>query len=170
MFARLRPLFVSSVGVVALAFPTIVQSDRATDDAVASFYGSSSGPKVSFWLTVTFARHVPPNVRCGNPHVEWDPCGCGRQHAAAARKEMQAFVAAHPGKIAVVTSGGTVVPLEKVGVRRSPSTCVVAALLTLDCRRCREQNTVRFIDNFSTGTRGAKCTEYACWIGQELAL
>jgi phosphopantothenate---cysteine ligase (ATP) len=36
-------------------------------------------------------------------------------------------------KIAVVTSGGTAVPLER--------------------------NTVRFIDNFSTGTRGAKCTE-----------
>lgn len=35
--------------------------------------------------------------------------------------------------LAFVTSGGTAVPLEK--------------------------HTVRFIDNFSTGTRGAKCTE-----------
>lgn len=40
----------------------------------------------------------------------------------------------HAGKkVAVVTSGGTVVPLER--------------------------NTVRFVDNFSTGNRGASCTE-----------
>lgn len=37
-------------------------------------------------------------------------------------------------KVVIVTSGGTTVPLEK--------------------------NTVRFIDNFSTGTRGATSAEY----------
>ena len=38
-------------------------------------------------------------------------------------------------KVMIVTSGGTTVPLEK--------------------------NTVRFIDNFSTGTRGATSAEYS---------
>ena len=38
-------------------------------------------------------------------------------------------------KVVIVTSGGTTVPLEK--------------------------NTVRFIDNFSTGTRGATSAEYS---------
>lgn len=38
-------------------------------------------------------------------------------------------------KVAIVTSGGTTVPLEK--------------------------NTVRFIDNFSTGARGATSAEYS---------
>ena len=56
----------------------------------------------------------------------------------AARHSMDRFVASSVEKgvpVAFVTSGGTTVPLEK--------------------------NTVRFIDNFSTGTRGTKCTEYA---------
>eukprot|EP00041_Stephanoeca_diplocostata_P007735 m.111754 g.111754 ORF g.111754 m.111754 type:complete len:90 (+) comp17010_c0_seq2:97-366(+) len=39
-------------------------------------------------------------------------------------------------RIVVVTSGGTTVPLEK--------------------------NTVRFLDNFSTGNRGAASAEYGC--------
>jgi phosphopantothenate-cysteine ligase len=43
------------------------------------------------------------------------------------------------GKIVVVTSGGTTVPLEV--------------------------NTVRFIDNFSTGERGAACAEYFLELG-----
>lgn len=41
-------------------------------------------------------------------------------------------------KVVIVTSGGTTVPLEK--------------------------NTVRFIDNFSTGTRGATSAEY--WLSE----
>lgn len=40
--------------------------------------------------------------------------------------------------VAVVTSGGTTVPLE--------------------------QNTVRFLDNFSTGSRGAASTECVSWL------
>lgn len=44
-------------------------------------------------------------------------------------------------KLAVVTSGGTTVPLER--------------------------STVRFIDNFSTGTRGALCAESLLKIGRE---
>jgi len=54
----------------------------------------------------------------------------------SARARMQSFVAAALEKkqrIALVTSGGTTVPMET--------------------------NTVRFLDNFSTGTRGALCTE-----------
>lgn len=50
--------------------------------------------------------------------------------------QIESFVQSHSGKtkIALVTSGGTTVPLEN--------------------------NTVRFIDNFSAGTRGATSTEY----------
>jgi len=54
----------------------------------------------------------------------------------AHREKLQTFVAAARKKslpIALITSGGTTVPLEL--------------------------NTVRFIDNFSTGTRGALCTQ-----------
>jgi phosphopantothenate-cysteine ligase len=52
------------------------------------------------------------------------------------QKQIESFVHLHSGKtkIALVTSGGTTVPLEN--------------------------NTVRFIDNFSAGTRGATSTEY----------
>ena len=55
--------------------------------------------------------------------------------AAEARARIDSFVAAQPGtkRIVCVTSGGTTVPLEK--------------------------NTVRFIDNFSTGNRGAASAE-----------
>jgi len=51
-------------------------------------------------------------------------------------KRMQLFLSAFSSNqpVAVITSGGTTVPLEK--------------------------NTVRFIDNFSTGTRGARLAEY----------
>lgn len=51
-------------------------------------------------------------------------------------RQMEAFCQLHVGKnpIALVTSGGTTVPLE--------------------------QNTVRFVDNFSAGHRGAASTEY----------
>lgn len=53
----------------------------------------------------------------------------------AINAKLSAFLGAHEGKrIAFVTSGGTRVPLEK--------------------------NTVRFIDNFSMGNRGAISTEY----------
>ncbi|PWN98836.1 DFP-domain-containing protein [Tilletiopsis washingtonensis] len=54
------------------------------------------------------------------------------EHAAAVRE----FVERHRGKrrVVLVTSGGTTVPLE--------------------------QNTVRFLDNFSAGTRGATSAEY----------
>jgi phosphopantothenate-cysteine ligase len=52
----------------------------------------------------------------------------------AARDQLDAFVARHSAHpIALVTSGGTTVPLER--------------------------NTVRFIDNFSTGNRGAASAE-----------
>lgn len=52
------------------------------------------------------------------------------------QKQVREFIEFHYGKrpIALVTSGGTTVPLEN--------------------------NTVRFIDNFSAGTRGATSTEY----------
>lgn len=52
------------------------------------------------------------------------------------QKQVRDFIEFHAGKrlIALVTSGGTTVPLEN--------------------------NTVRFIDNFSAGTRGATSTEY----------
>ena len=54
--------------------------------------------------------------------------------AAAVRARLAAFVAAHSSsRLVCVTSGGTTVPLEK--------------------------NTVRFIDNFSTGNRGAASAE-----------
>ena len=54
--------------------------------------------------------------------------------AADARARIDSFVAAHSTKrIVCITSGGTTVPLEK--------------------------NTVRFIDNFSTGNRGAASAE-----------
>ena len=53
-----------------------------------------------------------------------------------AQTRLDAFVADHGCRIACVTSGGTTVPLER--------------------------NTVRFIDNFSTGNRGAAvCEEVA---------
>ncbi|XP_047498894.1 phosphopantothenate--cysteine ligase-like isoform X1 [Penaeus chinensis] len=53
-----------------------------------------------------------------------------------ARAQLEGFCQQHVGKtpIALVTSGGTTVPLER--------------------------NTVRFVDNFSAGTRGAASTEY----------
>jgi phosphopantothenate-cysteine ligase len=62
---------------------------------------------------------------------------CSAQNAQAQKSKIDAFVAkwsrsGHP--IAVVTSGGTTVPLER--------------------------NTVRFVDNFSTGTRGSLVAEY----------
>lgn len=51
-----------------------------------------------------------------------------------AKARMDDFVVANTSRrIVVVTSGGTTIPLER--------------------------NTVRFIDNFSTGTRGAKSAE-----------
>lgn len=50
------------------------------------------------------------------------------------RKRVDAFVAAHAGRrVACITSGGTTVPLER--------------------------NTVRFLDNFATGNRGAAMVE-----------
>lgn len=55
---------------------------------------------------------------------------------SSVRDSVAAFVSKHSGagrRVAVVTSGGTTVPLE--------------------------HKTVRFIDNFSTGTRGALCCE-----------
>uniref|UniRef100_K3X666 DNA/pantothenate metabolism flavoprotein C-terminal domain-containing protein n=1 Tax=Globisporangium ultimum (strain ATCC 200006 / CBS 805.95 / DAOM BR144) TaxID=431595 RepID=K3X666_GLOUD len=58
------------------------------------------------------------------------------------REQLEAFLDHHRvvGKcVAVVTSGGTTVPLE--------------------------QNTVRFLDNFSTGARGAASTEYFLRLG-----
>ena len=55
-------------------------------------------------------------------------------HLPAARESLREFVQRHAERrIALVTSGGTTVPLEK--------------------------NTVRFIDNFSTGNRGAASVE-----------
>lgn len=58
--------------------------------------------------------------------------------------QMEAFCQRHVGHhpIALVTSGGTTVPLER--------------------------NTVRFVDNFSAGTRGAASTEY--FLGQDYAV
>ncbi|RYP77866.1 hypothetical protein DL771_000963 [Monosporascus sp. 5C6A] len=56
-----------------------------------------------------------------------------RQHIAAAEAFIQQH-AAESRRVVLVTSGGTTVPLEK--------------------------NTVRFIDNFSAGTRGATSAEY----------
>ncbi|KAF5112110.1 hypothetical protein DV452_004174 [Geotrichum candidum] len=57
-------------------------------------------------------------------------------YLAEIQQQVNEFVAFHSGerRIALVTSGGTTVPLEN--------------------------NTVRFIDNFSAGTRGATSTEY----------
>ena len=58
------------------------------------------------------------------------------QGLAETRRRLDAFVAANAAagrKVAVVTSGGTMVPLEK--------------------------RTVRYIDNFSTGLRGAALAE-----------
>lgn len=66
---------------------------------------------------------------------------------AASRKRLDEFVAeqAREGRrCALVTSGGTSVPLEI--------------------------NTVRFIDNFSTGTRGAVCTEELLGSGYAVVL
>lgn len=55
-------------------------------------------------------------------------------HMEPSRAAMDAFIKRNYGrKLVVVTSGGTTVPLEV--------------------------NTVRFIDNFSTGTRGARSAE-----------
>lgn len=56
------------------------------------------------------------------------------QHYDEAQQELERFVRDHHDlRIVVVTSGGTIVPLER--------------------------NTVRYIDNFSTGTRGAMSVE-----------
>jgi len=52
----------------------------------------------------------------------------------AVRKKVEAFISSTRNRIVLVTSGGTTVPLE--------------------------QNTVRFIDNFSAGTRGSASAEY----------
>jgi phosphopantothenate-cysteine ligase len=56
-------------------------------------------------------------------------------HLEQLRHNLSQFVCAQPSdrKVALVTSGGTIVPLE--------------------------HNTVRFLDNFSTGSRGAACAE-----------
>ena len=59
-----------------------------------------------------------------------------RQNLGAGEAALQAFVSKHTGaarRVVCITSGGTTVPLEK--------------------------NTVRFLDNFSTGTRGAVSAE-----------
>eukprot|EP00746_Dinoflagellata_sp_MGD_P145000 gnl/MRDRNA2_/MRDRNA2_77681_c0_seq1.p1 gnl/MRDRNA2_/MRDRNA2_77681_c0~~gnl/MRDRNA2_/MRDRNA2_77681_c0_seq1.p1 ORF type:complete len:731 (+),score=139.11 gnl/MRDRNA2_/MRDRNA2_77681_c0_seq1:203-2194(+) len=59
---------------------------------------------------------------------------CGEKYTKYVKATLSDFLYASQGKrLAVVTSGGTTVPLEK--------------------------RTVRFIDNFSTGTRGAKLSE-----------
>ncbi|GLE01312.1 hypothetical protein PINS_up010142 [Pythium insidiosum] len=61
---------------------------------------------------------------------------------SARRQELEDFLEHHRaiGKcVAVVTSGGTTVPLER--------------------------NTVRFLDNFSTGSRGAASVEYFLSLG-----
>uniref|UniRef100_A0A914W7S2 DNA/pantothenate metabolism flavoprotein C-terminal domain-containing protein n=1 Tax=Plectus sambesii TaxID=2011161 RepID=A0A914W7S2_9BILA len=64
---------------------------------------------------------------------------------AAVRSQVEQFISSNDGKrIALVTSGGTSVPLE--------------------------QNTVRFIDNFSAGTRGAASTEYLLRQGYAVVL
>ena len=68
---------------------------------------------------------------------------------ARVRTEVEDFVRRHSDaakgqqrRIVLITSGGTTVPLEK--------------------------NTVRFIDNFSTGSRGSKSAE--CFLEQEYAV
>jgi len=65
---------------------------------------------------------------------------------AAARESISSFVQSHCGaagrRVVLVTSGGTTVPLER--------------------------NTVRFIDNFSTGSRGGKSAE--CFLDQGYAV
>jgi phosphopantothenate---cysteine ligase (ATP) len=59
------------------------------------------------------------------------------QNLESARAEVRAFIAKHRAEgrpVVLLTSGGTTVPLER--------------------------HTVRYLDNFSTGTRGATCAEY----------
>ena len=76
---------------------------------------------------------------------------------------MHEFIQKNHGRVAVVTSGGTVVPLEKVeelfGFEAMLASCPWSESDFAPPHPSLAQNTVRFIDNFSTGTRGAKCTE-----------
>lgn len=66
---------------------------------------------------------------------EWEfgPSQCPEEFDAESVRHFLIAARAASLKVAVITSGGTTVPLER--------------------------QTVRFIDNFSTGTRGALCTE-----------
>ncbi|CAK0822653.1 unnamed protein product [Prorocentrum cordatum] len=74
-------------------------------------------------------------------------CRLRPRDLAASRERLDAFVAEQVRdgrRCALVTSGGTSVPLEI--------------------------NTVRFVDNFSTGTRGAVCTEELLGSGYAVVL
>lgn len=68
------------------------------------------------------------------------------QNLADVRRTLDAFVSNHSSlrRLALVTSGGTTVPFE--------------------------MNTVRFLDNFSTGTRGATCCEQLLHRGYAVVL
>jgi hypothetical protein len=77
----------------------------------------------------------------------------------ATRAHIDAFFKRHAGrKVAIVTSGGTAVSRALQAHPRMPPPA------TQRCCSSREQvplerNTVRFIDNFSTGKRGAAVAE-----------
>ena len=93
---------------------------------------AATSPRQSHVLGSFGADHDPYDEDVCNQFFANEPAP---PDLAEAEAQLKAFVALHVGKpIVLVTSGGTTVPLEV--------------------------NTVRFIDNFSAGTRGAISAEH----------
>ena len=97
---------------------------------------------------------------------------------AGVRDQVEAFVQRHLGpggasrRIVLVTSGGTTVPLEKNTVRPAalralapPRSRAAADMVRTPSRAVAQ---VRFIDNFSTGSRGSKSVE--CFLEDKYAV
>jgi phosphopantothenate-cysteine ligase len=93
----------------------------------------TSAPKLESAIDRTVPESGPAEVDEETNYFATNP---EPPYLAEIQEQVHEFIAFHSGKrrIALVTSGGTTVPLEN--------------------------NTVRFIDNFSAGTRGATSTEY----------
>ena len=121
---------------------------------------ASAGACPSAWFTDNLVSAPPPPLAAPRlPRVSarhpWRPRrahilrGTLQAPPSRVRTEVEDFVQRHSDttkgqqrRIVLITSGGTTVPLEK--------------------------NTVRFIDNFSTGSRGSKSAE--CFLEQEYAV
>ena len=133
------PLRGPSNAFPAAVWGAAVASCVAGAFAVASSEGTSgSAFDEAAGAREFFDKETPPEVS-SHLHVAGDVAHKRSQFQGMASYSaaMQRFVEANARRgrrVVVVTSGGTTVPLER--------------------------NTVRFIDNFSTGSRGARSAEY----------